>query len=146
MGKSQFSSLRPNFYLCSVIVQIINLNPMKKFLLPVVAALLFLIATPDQAKAQCPPNADNIPCFNLPSGPCVTFPNGKLRVWLAAQLVYKAKPYMDNEFNYSFGQYLNKYYQNEMKAEYLGGNWATGQSFRMTMGDCNVIVVTEGGF
>lgn len=52
---------------------------------------------------------------------------------------------MDQEFNYSFGQYLQAYYRtDEMTIEYLGGDWENGQSFRVTIGGCVITVVTDG--
>lgn len=81
----------------------------------------------------------------MPSGPCVCFPNGKFRAWIVTRIIADAKPMMDQEFNYSFGQYLQAYYRtDEMAIEYLGGDWENGQSFRVTIGGCIITVVTDG--
>ncbi|HHG83358.1 MAG TPA: hypothetical protein ENJ82_01310 [Bacteroidetes bacterium] len=119
---------------------------MKNLVITFIAALLFLFALPNQAQAQCPTNADTNPCFSLPMGPCVCYPAGKLRFWVAVSIIEKAKPALDQENpGYSFSDYLIAYYlHEEMTITYLGGSWAAGQSFRVEMGGGVIIVVIDG--
>lgn len=115
---------------------------MKKTLVLFTTLFLILLASPSELKAQCPANADSNPCFSLPSGSCVCYPSGKYRFWIAVQVISEAKPTMDQEFNYSFHEYIKAYYQtNQLSISYLGGSWANGQSFRAEMGECSVIIL-----
>lgn len=120
---------------------------MKKLFVLFTVGFLLLFALPQEAQAQCPSNADSNPCYSLPSGNCVCFPSGKLKLWVAAPVLMKAKSAMSAEFpQYSFSDFLKAYYiTEELGIEYLGGTWESGQTFRVAMGGGNVIVVIGDG-
>ncbi|MEM7039844.1 MAG: hypothetical protein AAF570_22920 [Bacteroidota bacterium] len=117
---------------------------MKHLLLVPLAFLFLSLASPTESHAQCPANADQNSCFTLPSGPCVSFPNGKLRVWVARPIIQDAKTYFDPHFGLSMRQLMRRYYvSGAMSITYLGGSWADGQDFRVQLQDC-VVIVTLG--
>ena len=70
---------------------------------------------------------------------------GKYRLWLTREIISEAKPYLDQDFNYSFRQYLLKYYfQGDLQITYLGGTWSGGQNFRVELAPCIVIISIDG--
>lgn len=119
---------------------------MKRLFLLFSSLFILLCAVPNQAQAQCPSNADSDPSYALPSGSNVCDVAGKLQWWVAGPIIQAAIPTMAQEFpNYTFQEYVWAYYRtNDLHINYLGGTWANGQSFKVSMGGSVIIVVTDG--
>ena len=120
---------------------------MKKLFALFTIGFLLLFTLPQEAQAQCPSNADSNPCYSLPTGSCVCFPSGKLRLWVSAPVLIKAKTVMASQFpNYSLSDFIKAYYiTGELGIEYMGGSWGSGQTFRVEMQDGNPIIVVVDG-
>lgn len=120
---------------------------MKKLFALFVLGLLLICALPKGVKAQCPANADSNPCYSLPSGSCVCFPGGKLKMWLGVPIIMETKNKMGGQFpDYSFSDFLKAYYfEDKLQISYLGGTWQQGQSFQVSMGGGSVIIVIGDG-
>lgn len=103
---------------------------------------------PGQSKAQSTGTSDENPCFSLPNnGPCVCFPSGKLKVWLASAVIMEAKTTLDQGGCNSLLHYLDCYYRTEdVKIVYLGGDWESGQTFQVSRTGGGVIITTIDGF
>ena len=121
---------------------------MKKTLFALVTFILLLFAIPGQSHAQSTGNPNENPCFSLPdNGPCVCFPGGKLKVWLASAVIMEAKSALDQGGCNSLFYYLDCYYRTEeVKISYLGGDWQSGQTFQVSRaGGGSVIITTYDG-
>lgn len=121
---------------------------MKKTFFALLTFCLLLFALPEQSFAQSTGTPDENPCFSLPNnGPCVCFPNGKLKVWLASEVLSEAKPVLDQDGCHSMWYYLDCYYQTEdVTITYIGGDWENGQSFQVSRVGGGIIITTIDGF
>ncbi len=120
---------------------------MKNLFVLLSALFLLVLATPNAAHAQCPSNADQNPCYALPSGNCVCYPNGKLRPWLAVRVLAEARPTLPSGSNATLFDCVNAYYWDEtLSITYLGGNWDEGQQFQVSDagGGSTIIVIFDG--
>ncbi|MEM0998437.1 MAG: hypothetical protein AAGN35_15360 [Bacteroidota bacterium] len=122
---------------------------MKKTLFALISFVLLLIAIPGQCHAQSTGTPEEDPCFSLPNnGPCVCFPSGKLKEWLASAVIMEAKSELDQGGCNSLLYYLECYYRTEdIKIVYLGGDWENGQTFQVSrLGGGDILIVIVDGF
>lgn len=119
---------------------------MKRLFVLFSSLFILLCVFPNQAKAQCSSNADSDPSYTLPSGSSVCDISGKLQWWIVEPLIEAAQTSMSQEFpNYTFQDYVWAYYRTEeLHINYLGGTWANGQSFKVSMGGSVIVVITDG--
>lgn len=119
---------------------------MKRLFVLFSSLFILLCTVPNQAQAQCPSNADSDPTYALPTGSNVCDAAGKLQWWVAAPIIQTAQSTLAQEFpSYTFQEYVWAYYRTEdLHINYLGGTWANGQSFKVTMGGAVVIVISTG--